>query len=90
LKFTITQSHDGFTRTIGVGVDADSGKRLSDVTTIYDGFTLNHDSPNPPVSSYNRTFAVQQGLTPNQPHTVQVNANHTDGTSDSGIKTWND
>jgi hypothetical protein len=90
MKFTITASHDGFTRTIAVSVDADSGKHLQDVETKYDMFTLDHDYPNPPVGSYARTFTRQEGITPNQPHTVQVNARHTDGTSDSGIKKWND
>ena len=90
MKITITPSYDGFTRTIAVSVDADSGKRIQDVETIYDHFTLGHDFPNPPVSTYSRAFTRQEGITPNQPHTVQVNARHTDGTSDSGVKTWND
>ena len=90
MKFGITWSHEGFKRTIAVTVDADAGKRLADVETIYDNFPLGHDFPNPAVSSYSRTFTKQEGITPNQPHTVQVNARHTDGITDAGSKTWND
>jgi hypothetical protein len=90
MKFSIAQSFEGLTRTIDIEVTADSGKRLASIETTYDGFTLGHDSPNPPVSTYSRAFKVQQGLTPNQPHTVHVNARHVDGTSDAGEKTWVD
>lgn len=90
MKIVITASHDGFTRTISVSVDADNGKRIQDVETKYDTFTLYHDSPNPAVGSYSRIFTQQEGITPNQNHTVQVNARHTDGTTDSSVKTWKD
>jgi len=90
MTFTITQSHEGLTRTINVAVKADGNKRLSDIDTVYDGFSLGHDFPNPQVSTYERAFTVQQGITPNQPHTIQVSARHGDGSSDSGSKTWND
>ncbi len=92
MKITITPAYDGFTRTISVSVDADSGKQIQEVETIYDNFTLGHghDLQNPPVSTYSRTFTQEEGITPNEPHTVRVNARHTDGTSDSGVKTWND
>lgn len=76
MKFTITWSQEGFKRAISVAVDADAGKRLAEVETIYDMLPLGHDSPNPPVSSYSRTFTKQEGITPNQPHTMQVNAKH--------------
>jgi hypothetical protein len=90
MKFVIAQSHDGFTRTIDINVEAGAGKRLADVETVYDGFSLGHDSPNPAVSTYARTFKRQEGITPNQPHTVQVRARHVDGTTDAGSRTWND
>lgn len=90
MKITIAASHDGFTRTISVNVDADSGKRVQDVEAKYDMFTLFHDFPQPAVGSYSRVFTQQEGITPNQNHTVQVNARHTDGTSDSSVKTWKD
>jgi hypothetical protein len=90
MKFAIAQSHEGFTRTIDVKVDADAGKQLADVETTYGGFTLGHDFRNPPESAYQRTFTQQEGLTPNQPHTVKVRARHVDGSSDAASKTWND
>ena len=90
MKFTLAHSHEGFTRTIGIKVDADAGKRLSRVTTTYQGFVLGDDFLNPAQSSYSRTFTKSEGIAPHQPHTTQVTANHSDGTSDAGSDTWND
>ena len=90
MKIAITNAHEGLTRTIGVKVDADTGKQLRSVETVYDNFTLGKDFFNPPQSSYSRTFTKTEGITPNQPHTVRVVGVHDDGSTDANSDTWND
>jgi hypothetical protein len=90
MKFTISQAHEGFTRTISVQVVADTGKKLSRVITRYDGFVEDDDTLNPAGSSYETVVKKNEGLTPNQKHTVVVEATHNDNTTDSGTKSWVD
>lgn len=89
MKFTIGQSHEGATRTITVQVLADQGKQLQRVITKYDGFVEDDDTL-PPCSSYETVVRKQEGLSPNQKHTVVVEATHTDTSRDSGVKSWLD
>jgi hypothetical protein len=90
MKIAITHAHEGFTRTIGVKVDADAGKQLVRVVTTYQGFTLGDEFFNEPQSTYSRSFTRNEGISPNQPHTTRVSATHVDGTHDAGSDTWND
>ena len=90
MKFTISQVHEGFTRTITVQVVADAGKKLSRVVTKYEGFVEDDDTLNPPGSSYETVVKKNEGLKPNQKHTVVVEGTHTDNTTDAGQKSWVD
>lgn len=90
VKFTISQQHEELTRTISVQVVADAGKKLLRVVTKYDGFVIDDDTLNPPGSSYETIVKRTEGLTPNQKHTVIVEAAHNDHTSDAGQKSWMD
>lgn len=90
MKFTISQVHEGLTRTISVQVVADAGKKLSRVITRYDGFVEDDDTLNPAGSSYETTVKKNEGLSPNQKHTVVVEATHNDNTTDAGVKSWVD
>lgn len=90
MKFAISQIHEGITRTITVQVLADSGKKLQRVRTSYDGFPEDDDTLSPRVSSYETVVRKQEGLAPNQKHTVVVEAWHDDGSSDAGQKSWLD
>jgi hypothetical protein len=90
MKFTIFETQTGLTRSISVAVDADTGKQLARVDTIYDDFPLANDDCVPPVSSYSRQFEKTEGISPNQSHTVKVIARHTDGTIDGAEKIWTD
>jgi hypothetical protein len=90
MKFTISQAHEGFTRTISVQVVADAGKKLSRVITRYDNFVEDDDTLNPAASSYETVVKKNEGLTPNQKHTVIVEATHNDNTTDAGVKSWVD
>jgi hypothetical protein len=90
MKITIGQTHEGFTRTITVQVGADASKKLSRVKTTYDGFVEDDDMLNPAVSSYETVVKKNQGITPNQKHTVVVEAWHADNSSDAGQKSWFD
>jgi hypothetical protein len=90
VKFTISQVHEGFTRTISVQVLADAGKKLTRVVTKYGGFVEDDDLLNPAGSSYETIVKKNEGLTPNQKHTVIVEATHNDNTTDAGVKSWVD
>ena len=92
MKFVISQTHEGLTRTITVQVTADTGKKLQRVRTTYDNFVEDDDTLNPKLSFYETVVKKTQGITPNQKHTVLVEAWHDDQppTSDAGQKTWID
>jgi len=90
MKFTINQTHEGIKRTITVQVVADTGKKLTRVTTKYDGFVEDDDTLDPAVSSYETVVKKDQGKTPNQKHTVVVEAWHNDNSTDAGQKSWVD
>ncbi|HEX8170258.1 MAG TPA: hypothetical protein VF824_06950 [Thermoanaerobaculia bacterium] len=90
MKFTISQQHEVNTRTITVQVVADSGKKLTRVVTRYDNFVIDDDTLSPAASSYETVVKKNEGITPNQKHTVAVEATHNDATTDAGVKSWVD
>ena len=89
MQFTLNHERQTMGQRIQVTVVAGPGQSITEVTTVFDGFSIGDDSLAPGTTSYDRTFEGQTASSGDS-HNLVVTAFDQNNSPESATKIWTD
>jgi hypothetical protein len=89
MQFTLNHQRQTMGQQIQVKVVAGPGQSITEVTTLFDGFSIGDDSLPPCTTQYDRTFEGQPASS-GASHNLVVTAFDQNNSPESATKIWTD
>jgi hypothetical protein len=89
MHFTLSHQRQAMGQQIQVTVEAGPGQSITEVTTVFDGFSIGDDLLAPGTTQYDRTFDGQSA-TSGASHNLVVIAFDQNNSPESATKIWTD
>jgi hypothetical protein len=89
MQFTLNHQRQTIGQQIRVTVEAGPGQSITEVTTVFDGFSIGDDSLAPGTTQYDRSFDGESASS-GASHILVVTAFDQNNSPESATKIWTD